>query len=273
VGVYICCASNHNYIGGTTPPERNVISGNSSTGLSVEGVERAFVLGNYIGTDATGTLALGNGEGGITIGETKWAAVQDNLVAGNAGPGVSISIGSYLNHLRANRIGVAADGSPLANDWNGVWVGSPSNVIGGLYPEDGNTIAVNSHNGVQVWAYPGNTIRRNSIYGNVDSGIYLADGGNNSLPAPVIVAVSYGSVSGTACPGCTVELFSDEEDEGRIYEGTVIADDSGNWTWTGSPTGPYVTATATDAAGNTSPFSDPQGLWKYWVFLPLVMRR
>jgi hypothetical protein len=64
-------------------------------------------------------------------------------------------------------------------------------------------------------------------------------------------------VSGTACPGCIVEIFSDDEDEGRIYEGAVTADGSGDWAWTRIPTGRYVTATATDGDGNTSAFSAP----------------
>jgi len=77
------------------------------------------------------------------------------------------------------------------------------------------------------------------------------------LPAPIILAVTETGVSGVACPVCTVEIFSDEEDEGRVYEGTTIADAAGHFTLDkASPlTGPYLTATATDAEGNTSEFS------------------
>jgi len=46
---------------------------------------------------------------------------------------------------------------------------------------------------------------------------------NNMLAAPVIMAVTATAVSGTACAGCTVEIFSDTEDEGRVYEGSVVA--------------------------------------------------
>jgi hypothetical protein len=56
-----------------------------------------------------------------------------------------------------------------------------------------------------------------------------------------------------------VEVFSDAADEGAIYEGATAANAAGNWTFTkpGGLTGPYVTATATDGAGNTSEFSAP----------------
>jgi hypothetical protein len=43
------------------------------------------------------------------------------------------------------------------------------------------------------------------------------------LAAPVIMAVTATAVSGTACSGRTVEIFSDAEDEGRVYEGSVVA--------------------------------------------------
>ena len=54
-------------------------------------------------------------------------------------------------------------------------------------------------------------------------------GGNQMLPAPIIITVTETSISGTACPGCTIEIFSDIEDEGRFYEGTTIADFTGYW--------------------------------------------
>ncbi|MGD2179018.1 MAG: hypothetical protein PVG71_14490 [Anaerolineae bacterium] len=122
-------------------------------------------------------------------------------------------------------------------------------------------------------ACQGNATRRNSIYGNAGSGIAPCNGGNDDLAAPIISATTAVGASGTARPGCIVDLFSAEEDEGRIHEGTTIADGGGNWTWTGSPMGPYVTATATDNGGNTWPFSAPRGAWRHWVYLPLMLRQ
>ena len=93
------------------------------------------------------------------------------------------------------------------------------------------------------------------------------------LPTPVITSGTRTSVSGSACAGCTVEVFSDSEDEGRVYEGTAIANPTGNWTLNSGHayTGPHLTATATDQSGNTSEFSVP------WViggrlYLPLLRR-
>ena len=75
-----------------------------------------------------------------------------------------------------------------------------------------------------------------------------------------------------ACAGCIVELFSDDEDEGRLYEGYAIADGSCHWRWTGNVAGPYVTATATDEEGNMSAFSAPHEVLNEWLFLPLELK-
>ena len=66
-----------------------------------------------------------------------------------------------------------------------------------------------------------------------------------------------GPVRGRACAGCTVDLYSDDEDEGQTYEGSTVAGSDGAFEAKVKPGGPNVTATATDAQGNTSPFSQP----------------
>jgi hypothetical protein len=272
-GLAIGRDSTRNFVGGTGAAEGNVIAGSSSAGIWMDGASLNFILGNSIGTDASGTVAIGNRWSGITTKGARRNVIQRNLISGNEDAGVFLAQSSDFNHLRANQIGVATDGSPLPNGISGVSIEeASSNVVGGPYPEDGNLIAFNGGAGVLVWTNPANTIRRNSIYSNVGSGISLGGGGNNELAAPIVSAVTTSGVSGTACAECIVELFSDEEDEGAIYEGTAVADGGGNWTWSGNPTGPYVTATATDAAGNTSEFSAPQRLWQHGAYLPLVLK-
>lgn len=248
--------------------EGNVISGNANGAIDVcdWGWPHNLILGNYIGTNISGTRALGNRRGislggwhvligGATVGE-------GNVICCSQGPGVSVeSAGTEYNYIAGNAIGTDASGSiSLGNGWAGVglWDYAAQAFV------QGNTIAFNGGTdgwdaGVFVQNSLSNPIRRNSIYGNVGRGIFLADGGNNLLPVPVIVSVTETSVSGTACPGCTVEVFSDAEDEGRVYEGSIVADDAGDFTFDkgNAPVGPHVTATATDLDGNTSEFSAP----------------
>jgi hypothetical protein len=101
----------------------------------------------------------------------------------------------------------------------------------------------------------GNTVRGNSIRSNSGSGIRNDQGGNAELEAPAFTGAS--PLAGSACPNCTVDIYSDSQGEGELYEGSTVADEEGNFTFDGSPSGPNITATATDSYGNTSEFSQP----------------
>ncbi len=61
--------SSGNTIGGSTAADRNVISGNNQSGISLWGVSTTanVIQGNYIGTNAAGTAAVGNSTNGIRI--------------------------------------------------------------------------------------------------------------------------------------------------------------------------------------------------------------
>ena len=74
----------NNTIGGATAAERNVVAGSTNTGivLSAPGTNGNTVRGNYVGTNATGTAALGNTYG-IDVREGTENTIQDNLVSGN----------------------------------------------------------------------------------------------------------------------------------------------------------------------------------------------
>ena len=180
--------------------------------------------------------------------------LDGNLISGNGGHGVQIY--GTNNTIVGNRIGTDVTGTtPMGNTGSGVYVsGAAGNHIG-----PGNTIAYNGHYGIAITggAATGNTITQNSITGNALAGISLSDGGNAELAAPVITECTETSITGTAPPNCTIEVFSDAVDEGGVYEGMTASDGTGDFTFDkpGGLTGEYITATATDAAGNTSPFS------------------
>ena len=78
-GISILDGALSNTVGGTSAGARNIISGNGD-GMEIAepGTSQNLVQGNYIGTDVTGTVALGNGFNGIVIG----AGAQSNTVGG-----------------------------------------------------------------------------------------------------------------------------------------------------------------------------------------------
>jgi parallel beta-helix repeat protein len=261
IGVYAHSGAKDNTIGGSTQAERNVISDND-IGVDIEGggAENNTVKGNYIGTNAAGAAAKANRIGVAVSTHARNNTVEDNLISGNTEAGVLI-LYSDANVVKGNHIGTnAAGGAPVPNGV-GVDIGfvSQGNTIGGTALGEGNVIAFNTGDGVRVgdggmpaaW----DTIRGNSIHSNGGQGIHLVDGGNIELPPPAITG--FGSVTGTACPNCIIDIYSDDEDEGRVYEGSTTADGGGDWSYPGWPEGPNATATATDADGNTSEFSAP----------------
>jgi hypothetical protein len=155
---------------------------------------------------------------------------------------------------------VGADTSGTIGLGNGGGVGidggSQQNTIG-----PSNLIAYNLSNGVWITGSTtlSNTVTQNSIYSNVGKGVELVNGGNAELPSPAIQLTGGNAITGTACASCTVEVFSDDAEEGRTFEGSATADGSSHFSFTkpGGFTRLNVTATATDAAGNTSEFSAP----------------
>jgi titin len=274
-------------IGGPSAALRNVISGNSVAGIAIstdQGAVSATIEGNYVGTDVTGLHALGNGvgisqqEGQATIGGS--TSGTGNVISGNSGDGIAISGDARTSShatMQGNLVGADATGSgALGNGGQGVAVGD----YVGTTTLAGNVIADNGHAGVLVTYTPASSsgtnaiphvlITRNALVANSGLGIDLAPehvvncastppGPNDYLPCPVITSVTASGVSGTACAGCTVEVYiaSNEADnlghgEGALYLGSATADSMGHWSC-GLPSckispGAYVTATATAPA-------------------------
>jgi hypothetical protein len=270
-GIFISNGASHNQVGGDAPAERNLISGNAY-GVVIDFASDNEVVGNYLGVNAAGTAALGNDVTGAGVGWGARNTFRNNLISGNQGVGLYLhwAAGDH-NVVVGNRIGTDASGAnPIPNNV-GIELNYETqyNRIGGATPAERNIIAFNHDAGIAVygggsWA---NTFQQNSIYANGGQGIALW--WFPALPQPVVTAanVAVGTASGTAPANCTIEIFSDADDEGRWYEGTTTSDGSGNWSFNkGSAfSGPNVHATATDADGNTSEFSGPgpviDGLW------------
>lgn len=134
-GIEIQTASNT--IGGAAATDRNVLSGNAKAGvvLWTTAATANTIQGNYIGTDASGSVAIGNGEQGVAVASANANAITGNLISGNTLEGVGIFPGNN-NTVTGNTIGFTAAGSTrLAN---GTWAvtlvgGSTGNTVTGNY--------------------------------------------------------------------------------------------------------------------------------------------
>ncbi|HYO08428.1 MAG TPA: right-handed parallel beta-helix repeat-containing protein [Tepidisphaeraceae bacterium] len=162
-----------NVIGGATKGDRNVISGNGQTGvfLYTAAAKNNTVIGNYVGTDATGTKKLGNALNGVQMESAAANFIggsgkgRRNVISGNARDGVLIvNAGSRLNVVQGNFIGTDASGTKrLGNGWYGVEVSRPDNVIGGGNTGAGNVVSANGYGGVVLFL---STASNNRVQGN-----------------------------------------------------------------------------------------------------------
>jgi parallel beta-helix repeat protein len=143
------------------------------------------VAGNFIGTDSTGLVGLGNTLSGVqiinaqnnTIGGTTAGAAN---VIGDNRRGAMIRKGNAQgNQFLSNRIGVDAAGNSLGNQFEGIKfdLGAKNNTIGGTAAGAGNTIAHNGQEGIALLGGVGNAIRQNSMFENGSLGIDLNDNG------------------------------------------------------------------------------------------------
>ena len=268
-GVYIGNASN-NTIGGATAAERNVISGNYYYGVHMDGLAAKGnkVVGNYLGTDASGTRDLGNRFAGVysykgpdnTIGGT--TAAERNVISANDNYGVLIyGTDATGNKVTGNYVGTDATGmQALGNDSDGVYIGEALNTtIGGATVGGRNVISGNNGDGVYITgsSATGNRVLQNSIYANGGLGIDLgsngptpndtgdADAGPNNLQNKPVLSSAKTSATSTTVRGTlnstsgktiVVRFFSNPSgtDEGKTFIGqkSVTTDTSGNSTFT-----------------------------------------
>ena len=204
---------NGNVVGGTAPGARNVISENNGDGVRISG-QNNRIEGNYVGTDDSGTGAVGNigngvaigGNGNIVGGTTPkarnviadnnaagvWLNGDDNVVEGNA-VGTDVSTAAAAGNddgVRitgdGNRVGGPADGAEnvISGNDTGVLVesGTTNLVQGNLVGTDGTGAAelANHDEGILVTSDV-NTIggaapgEGNVVSGNWDAGVRLAE--------------------------------------------------------------------------------------------------
>ena len=282
-GIHISLGAHHNTIGGTAAGAGNVVSGNGAAGIQVEGAGSDFntIQGNFIGTDITGLVGLGNGDSGIKLANFAVSnlvggtdANAGNVIADNGQNGIEVN-SSFSNTIQGNLIGIGADEiTILGNSYHGIDLnsGSSSNLIGGVDEDAGNTIVNNGLDGVSVDSSggSGNSILGNSIWLSgargidlIDNGVTLNDAGdgdtgpNELQNFPVLTSVYsaggdtrfQGTLNSIVSTTFRIEFFASEfadptgYGEGEVFLGavSVTTDGSGNATFDHVLTGVSLT--------------------------------
>ena len=233
VGIEIQSANN--IVGSTTAtsattPGANLISGNTSDGVLITGAKATAnqVVGNRIGTDITGTRAVGNLHG-VTIASASnntiggATANARNLISGNAGPDQVTGVGVYINGISTNNvitgneIGTNQAGTGVLYNTYGIYLGTvgvsgrdtiSKTTIGGTTAGSGNLI---SGNGI-------------GIAGNVQSSLIAGNLIGTDATGQVGVGNGYGiylGASGTQVGGTTAATRNVIAASGLISSGGI----------------------------------------------------
>lgn len=189
--------------------ERNLISANSDSGVYILGSSSNVVAGNFIGTDASGTRALGIRSHGVTIaydssrphsaynrvgtnGDGLADAAERNVISGNPGAGVW-SNGIY-GVVAGNFIGTDVTGTKALCNQSGIVqsAGGRWNRFG----TDGNGVA--------------DVAERNLISGNALYGVYLGFTAENIVAGNFIGTDITGTGALANGGGVLVESFDNQ---------------------------------------------------------------
>jgi hypothetical protein len=159
-GVGVLNAACSNVIGGALPGQGNLLSGNSQYGVFIgtPGTTGNIVYGNYIGTSASGTVALANSVGGAIL----TAGANSNIFGGP----------------------LAAERNIVSGNFNfGLWVDSSNNVVQGNWiglNASGTAALPNTLLGMEVvGGAQNNSILGNVFSGNYSEGLRLSDAGTS----------------------------------------------------------------------------------------------
>lgn len=217
-GVQIDNGASGNFIGGNydEPTQRNIIAGNSLSGIYIEGASGNFLRGNFIGVtlDGSGAVtALGNGGPGVEISNSAGNDVggtfaQRNLIADNALAGVRISGATATgNEVLSNYIGT--------NDFASASLGTQDR---GVLIEDG---AKNN-------SLLGTSTAQLVISGNTGFGVVMrGEGTTGNTVSGAYIGTNAASIAAVANSGGGVRI-EDEANRNTIGPGAVIAGNAGD---------------------------------------------
>ena len=216
----------------------NRFDGNPGPAIRFQTNGGNIVEGNFIGTDVTGTVDLGNGIGVFIDGPSNnriggTTAAASNLISGNA-IGINTSAPTGLsttgNLVQGNFIGTNAAGTAdLGNSANGVQLFRAAAVttIGGTVPGARNIISGNDYSGIGFDSTSGTLVQGNFIgtdvtgtfdLGNSFMGVQLpAANPNNTLGGTVTAArniISGNNINGIQIRGANTS--------GNLVQGNFI---------------------------------------------------
>jgi len=148
-------------VGGSAAGAGNVISGNTSHGVSLGGASNVVIQGNLIGLTADSSAALANGGDGIRLDTASSSNILGvaaigtgvgNTISGNIGYGVNLVSGASDsdNLVAGNLLGLDGSNDLRPNGAGGIAVDGLNNTVGGTFAAARNVVSGNSQAGLTV---------------------------------------------------------------------------------------------------------------------------
>ncbi len=248
-GIYVL-RSDNNLIGGTTPAEKNVVSGNGridatsndgDLGIEIFGTSDGnLVLGNFVGVDATGTNRLANAEEGIYVGTCLCGGTPDgvtigngtaagqNVIAGNGEDGIYLLdtanavIQGNIVGLGVNGVAVGPDGNSL-HQQDGITVeAAPDAKIGGSLPGERNVVSNSEKNGIYLLGPNADraTVQGNYVGTNL-AGESFRDTGNNHTGNRGFGVMVLGRTDNTPVGPQNAQIGGSSAGQGNVISGNA----------------------------------------------------
>ena len=218
-GIYLWY-SDSSTIGGSGAYAGNICSCNMNEGIYIERSNVNNIYGNFVGTDKTGSLQLGNEQLGINMSA---GLSSSNVIGGSAANANSIAYNE--NNSGGNGAGVFIAGS---SNWDLITY---------------NHIYCNAGGGIQITAGNNENVAPPVILSTMANAI------NGTGVAGDAIHIYLNTISGTWC-GC----------EGETFIGTTTVTGAGTWAYThnlglSTAEANAITATQTTPLNSTSEFS------------------
>ncbi|WP_027002467.1 LamG-like jellyroll fold domain-containing protein [Hugenholtzia roseola] len=158
-------SGSNNTIGGLNLADRMLLSGHDGRGVDISDGTTNIVQNCYIGTDKSGLNSLSNSFGGISISGGSLHIIGTNalnarnIISGLTGFATAISVfgSANTNTIQYNWVGIASDGTPLANNYIGINVQTNGNTI------DNNVIGNSGQTALAINGGNNNTVSNNII--------------------------------------------------------------------------------------------------------------
>jgi parallel beta-helix repeat protein len=226
-------ASATNTIGGTLAQDRNVISGNASAGMLITGSASIgnVVLGNLIGVDITGSVALHNSGDGLDLtsgasGNTIGSPTHGNIISGNQGNGIGLTgtdvAATTNNVIEANFLGTNGTGTvAIPNLMHGLEINdAANNTIGGTVALSDNLLSGNTKDGLLITGSlaAGNVVQRNIIGTDIGGTFAIPNHGNAGVE---VSGGASGNTIGGTLASATANLISGNTLDGILLNGTT----------------------------------------------------